>query len=215
MFRSTDETMEKLKYPNTIGYFGDSFCANTTRHSWTDILANKLDAKIVNRGKNGSSIWTAILDFENLKNLKKLPDICIFCWTNPHRLYHPSKPLTLNSLHANSNLEDAVRKYFGHLWFNEKEFLNYRYVLEHFDKEILKDVKCKQYQIFSFSPKDANNNFEVNLQNNFINDFSLLNFSGLTLEDHYDNDLQNTLINHMSIEKNIDLANYFYEKIID
>ena len=65
--------MARPKFPNTIGYFGDSFCANDTKYSWTDILANKLNAKIVNRGKVGSSIWTAILDFENLKNSEKLP----------------------------------------------------------------------------------------------------------------------------------------------
>jgi len=205
--------MARPKFPNTIGYFGDSFCADRTEHSWTNILADKLGADIVNRGKAGSSIWTAILDFHNLRNAQELPDVCIFCWTNPHRLYHPTKYLNLSTLPEDSNLADAVRKYFTHLWFNNKEFLNYKYVLEYFDQNLLNDIECVQYQVFSFLPADANNDFEINLHNNFIKDFSLLNFSGFTLEDHCKSIHDDKLINHMSIEKNIELAKYFYEKI--
>lgn len=205
--------MEKQKYHSTIGYFGDSFCANTSKDSWITILAEKLSADIVNTGKPGSSMWTAILDFERLKNEATLPDVCIFCWTNPHRLYHPKKHLNLRDLPKDSNLADAVKKYFGYLWFNDKEFLNYKYVLQYFDQNEISKIKGIKYQIFSINPNDANNDFEVSLQNNFIDEFSLLNFSGLTLEDHGLPDLGGKLINHMSIDKNKELANYFYKKI--
>ena len=205
--------MEKQKYHSTIGYFGDSFCADTSKDSWITILAEKLSANIVNTGKPGSSMWTAILDFERLKNQATLPDVCIFCWTNPHRLYHPKRYLNLRNLPKDSNLADAVKKYFGYLWFNDKEFLNYKYVLQYFDQNEISKIKGIKYQIFSINPNDANNDFEVSLQNNFIDEFSLLNFSGLTLEDHGLPDLGGKLINHMSIDKNKELANYFYKKI--
>lgn len=212
-FRSIEETTEKLKSLNTIGYFGDSFCANRSPSSWTIDLAKKLKCKIVNHGKGGSSIWTAILDYNFLVEHKQLPDISIFCWTNPYRLYHPKKSLTLKTSIESKNLADSVKKYFAYLWFDEKELLNYKYVLEHFDNCILKNNKKIFFHIFSINPNDTNSNIKLNLKNNFIKEFSLLNFSGYTLRDHDDISLQKTLINHMTKEKNIELAEYFYQKI--
>ena len=75
--------MEQRTSRNTIGFFGDSFCAESTNTSWTTLLADKLQADIVNVGRGGSSIWTAILDFLDTNNI---PDYLIFCWTNPRRL---------------------------------------------------------------------------------------------------------------------------------
>lgn len=202
----------------TIGFFGDSFCGNTSEQSWTTILAKKLNLDVVNVGMNGSSIWSAILKYNALADKKQLPDISIFCWTNPYRLYHPNKPVLLSSADNEdqkkvSNLDDAVKKYFAYLWFNEKELLNYKYTLEYFDKEVLVKNNKIFFQVFSINPIDNQTNITVDLQNNFIREFSLLNFSGYRQEDHYNKKLQNGLINHMSSNKNKELADYFIHRI--
>jgi len=211
--------MVRLKSHKTIGFFGDSFCASTDNNSWTELLANKLNATIANRGKAGSSIWTAILDFDKCRNSNSIPDINIFCWTNPQRIYHPTKTPTLRSvLKEKSSLADAVRKYYAYLYFEDKENLNYKFTLEYFENYILKNIKDKKiYQIFSINPKDCNtSSLEVNLNYSFINEFSLLQFSEYTIENHMSHfwqKMHKLHINHMSIDKNQQLADYFFQKI--
>ena len=216
MYRSTGETMARLKSPRTIGYFGDSFCANTTHNSWTIKLADALSCDITNFGVDGSSIWTPIIEYNKRHKEGTLPDIVIFCWTNPHRMYHPKQPATLSwALENSSNLSDAIKKYFTYLWFDEKELLNYKYTLEHFDQHVLSAFDGKILQIFSTSPNDNNLPVAVDLKKGFINNFSLLNFSGLTLDEHAKSVKlrDETFINHMTAEKNSDLADYFYKKL--
>jgi len=213
--------MARPKFHKTIGFFGDSFCASTDNNSWTELLANKLNATIVNRGKNGSSIWTAILDFDKCRNSNSIPDVNIFCWTNPQRLYHPTKATNMGTmLKEKSSLADAVRKYYAYLYFKDKEILNYKFTLEYFENFILKNIKDKKiYQIFSLNPKDCNTpSLEVDLNYNFINEFSLLQFSEYpseyTREHHIDNNWNSKILfNHMSIDKNQQLADYFFQKI--
>jgi hypothetical protein len=207
--------MQKLY--KTIGFFGDSFCASTDNNSWTTILAKKLNCDIKNIGVGGSSIWKAILDFNKCRNSNSIPDINIFCWTNPQRLYHPTKTANLASmLKQKSSLADAVRKYYAYLYFEDKENLNYKFTLEYFENYVLKNIKDKKcYQIFSINPKDCNtDSLEVDLNYNFINDFSLLQFSEYTIKNHLNQQWHHkTLVNHMSIDKNEQLADYFFQRI--
>jgi len=206
--------MRKLN--KTIGFFGGSFCASTNKNSWTELLSKKLNATIANRGKPGSSIWTAILDFEKFKNSNSIPDINIFCWTNPQNLYHPTKSTNLSSMAAEkSHIADAVRKYYGYLYFEDKENLNYKFTLEYFENFILKKIKDKKiFQIFSVNPNDSGiPSLKVNLNFNFLTEFSLLQFSGYTMKHHRKKSLDETLINHMSLDKNYKLSEYFFQKI--
>lgn len=81
----------------TIGFFGDSFAAEESNpHTWWykyDSYIKKLvthyDAEIANLGQGGSSIWDAIrTQLEPLIKSNNVPDVCVFVWTNPGRLYH-------------------------------------------------------------------------------------------------------------------------------
>jgi hypothetical protein len=202
----------------TIGFFGDSFCASTDNKSWTTILAKKLKCNIKNIGIPGASIWRAILDFDKFKNSNSIPDINIFCWTNPQRLYHPTKATNLGTmLEEKSSLADAVRKYYSYLYFKDKENLNYKFALEYFENFYLKNIKDKKiYQIYSINLDDCNTNaLKVDLKFNFINEFSLLQFSGYAIENHIDNQWGDEItFNHMSEDKNQKLADYFFQKII-
>lgn len=202
----------------TIGFFGDSFCASTDDNSWTSILAKKLDCDIKNIGVAGTSIWQAILDFEKCRNSNSIPDVNIFCWTDPQRLYHPTKATNLGTmLHEKSSLADAVRKYYAYLYFENKEILNYKFILEYFENFILKNIKDKKiYQIYSINLEDCNTkSLKVDLKYNFINEFSLLQFSEHTIENHINKHWKDEItFNHMSVEKNQKLADYFFQKII-
>lgn len=184
----------------TIGFYGDSFCADKDDQSWTNLLANKLNAKIINRGKQGHSIWTAILDY--IQN--PTATYSIFCWTSPHRLYHPSYPANVHSKSGNDFFDNAVKSYFLYLWNEQKEILNYKWTIEYFNEKILKESKSKIIQCNCFSNKDYGSDILINFNAGKVFHLPLLEFSGLTLQDH----IQKTpgLINHMSIEKNINLS---------
>ncbi len=213
MYRSTGEMTAKPKFPSTIGFFGDSFCADITDTSWTTLLANKLKAEITNIGKPGSSIWTPILKFIELD---QFPDYSIFCWTDPRRLYHPSKIATPRNIEK-SNFGDATEKHFAYLWNDNKENLNYKWTLEYFDQNILDKAKqhTKILQVFSFTPEDVRSKpFDVNLKSGQILKESLLQFSGHTIKTHMSvsKDFQQ-YDNHMSVEKNQQLAEHLYNKL--
>ena len=81
----------------TIGYFGDSFCAGREPESWCVLLADSLNAKITHWGEPGKSIWTTFFKFNQLNKLNRLPDVCVLCYTEPYRLYHPSLILSANT----------------------------------------------------------------------------------------------------------------------
>jgi len=213
MFKSTEDPMAKQKFPKTIGFFGDSFCADITDNSWTTLLANKLQAEIINVGKSGSSIWTAILNFIELETV---PDYSIFCWTHPRRLYHPSKIATPRNIEK-SHFGEVAEKYFVYFWNDKKENLNYKWTLEYFDRNLLHKVEqnTKIVQAFSFKPEDYHSaEHNVKLQSGMILNDSLLKFSGHPIETHmYMSKAFKKLKNHMSVEKNQQLAEHFYNKI--
>ena len=77
----------------SIGYFGDSFCESRDKDSWCVLLAEKLDAEIVHWGRGGASVWSTFMAYENVKKSNSIPDISVFCWTEPYRLYHPRLPI--------------------------------------------------------------------------------------------------------------------------
>lgn len=83
----------------TIGFFGDSFCGTMDTdncgpeyHNLKTYLRQVTDHynfKIRNVGYPGSSIYDSLLlQFGPLIESQRIPDVCVFVWTDPHRLFH-------------------------------------------------------------------------------------------------------------------------------
>ena len=79
----------------TIGFFGDSFCAEVSnQHSesngyktYIEKLISHYNADLVNLGVPGCSVWdTTLIQFKPFE--KNPPDICIFSWTGGGGLFH-------------------------------------------------------------------------------------------------------------------------------
>lgn len=159
-----------------IGFFGDSFCAN--EHSWSfkyktyiSMLKKHYRAEIVHLGQGGSSISDLILlQLKPFIIQNKVPDICIFCWTEPHRLFHR----TVRNLNYASSKEyvekskiwKAANDYYEHLWDSECTKLQYQALLEYTDNNILSILpkSTKIIHMWSFGKmledlKLNNNNF--------------------------------------------------------
>ena len=187
----------------TIGYYGDSFCADSGVHSWCTLLADRLESTVVNYGLPGRSIWTAILDFEKIKSSP--PDFSIFCWTDPYRLYHDR--LIANHLievnEQNKEVVEAARMYKLYLSNQKKEHIEYEYVLKYFDKNVLKPLEHKTqiYQCWSFKPFElVNKEHNIQLTTGKVDDISLYQYSNK----------QSGSINHMDEKTNVELANRIY-----
>jgi hypothetical protein len=140
-----------------IGFFGDSFVHEMSNpHSWyhnydtfIKLIKQHYDAEIVNLGVGGSSYWDAMLkQFPKFES--NLPDVCIFCWTDPSRVYHPKvrnigswltmkqdwKDLSVNQLMYRKEY-NAGKEYFTHLYDHEKGQREAVASFYHFDREVL------------------------------------------------------------------------------
>jgi hypothetical protein len=138
-----------------IGFFGDSFCEEFNNpHSiingyetYLTKVKNHYSADIVNLGKGGSSVWDVILkQFPSVET----PDVCIFCWTDRNRIYHPTvrnlsygntvnlklKDIKLSNI-FNYKTVDAAKKYFQFLYDDNKAKEEIASALYKFDREIL------------------------------------------------------------------------------
>jgi hypothetical protein len=147
-----------------IGFFGDSFCSDIqNQHSlennyqtYIDKLSKKYSAKITNVGVGGSSIWDLVLlQFKP----QSLPDVCIFVWTDPHRLFHRNqRNLTVGTLFDNHPLEtqnkklhQATKNYYSWLYDKEKHILEYQALLFYFDNQVLSNYTNKKFiHLWSF-----------------------------------------------------------------
>jgi hypothetical protein len=66
--------------------------------SWCNILQERLGAdRISSFGEPGRSIWSTMIKFNKLIEQGRVPDISVFCWTEPYRLYHPTLVLSANT----------------------------------------------------------------------------------------------------------------------
>ena len=132
----------------TINFCGDSYCGNDyDKSSWLLQLAGLLKCKIIGAGKNGSSYEHAIKTFN--------PDagITIFCWTEPHRIYHPTVSLNLSSVEEyrhTSKIHAAAHQYYKYLHSFTLDRDRHERDLYWFDEKILKKYKGKIIHLFSF-----------------------------------------------------------------
>lgn len=138
-----------------INFCGDSFCRKggygVLRHSelaWTTLLAEKLKHSIIGLGKAGSAHEHAI------KSFNPTADINVFCWTEPHRLYHDSYPISMGTAEANKDINvvyDAAYKYYKYLHSQTLALKRYERDLYWFDQAILKHYAGLAIHLVSFS----------------------------------------------------------------
>lgn len=135
----------------TIGFFGDSFCAHPGRSNWLGKIAHHLDARIVHAGISGSSYWTTIMDYvDNFEDYRNL-DYTIFCWTDPHRIYHPRGDITgAGSLSKNDIIHKSARMYFENLRSFRKEQMEFTAAAHWFDDRYLSRTAGKIIHLWSF-----------------------------------------------------------------
>jgi hypothetical protein len=192
----------------TISFYGDSFCASTGIDSWCTILADKLEAKIIKFGRQGSSIWQTFLDFEKDRNESNLPNYLIFCWTEPSRLYHPELPLTAgNKPIPNTDIQiwNAAETYYKYLSYQEKDDIAYQYALNWFDKHILSQYESNSKIIQTWSLRK----FNFELSTGFFLNETCFEFAADGDINNYKFNLNDP--NHMSVEKNKEYADKLFK----
>jgi hypothetical protein len=196
----------------TIGYFGDSFCAGREPESWCVLLSKKLDARVVHWGEPGRSIWTTIMQFNRLKEQHRLPDICVFCWSEPYRLYHPNLILSANTEPlegVDPNVYRALDDYWKYLHSYDKDELAYEYAIKYFDQHVLSQVEEQLVQMWSFRPfETAGKDAGIHLQSGVFIDESMFAFSKTAGEK---DGWGIGTINHMTVEQNKQWTDRVYD----
>ena len=190
----------------TIGFFGDSFCASNQPESWCNILQEKLGANRIRWfGEPGRSIWNTMFKFNKLIAQNRVPDISVFCWSEPYRLYHPELILSLNTKPLEGidpNIYNTLDNYWKYLHSTEKDDMAYEYALKHYDQNILSEVNSEIVQMWSFRPE---NSFKLTT-GTFI-DESMFEFSkGAGVKDGWGIGT----VNHMTEEQNQQWADKVY-----
>ena len=198
----------------TIGFFGDSFCAGREPESWCVLLANRLDAKIVNWGKPGRSIWSTFMRFNNRIENNQIPDYSVFCWTEPYRLYHRDIVLSANTQPLDGvdpNIYKALDDYWKYLHDYDKDEMSYEYALRYYDQNVLAKIQKEIVQMWSFKPfETAGKDAGIKLHSGKFIDESMFEFSKTKgVEDGWGIGE----INHMTIEQNKEWAEKVYKVI--
>jgi hypothetical protein len=145
----------------TIGFFGDSFCGDISNdhsitNNYTTYLTKVSDhfgATITNTGVGGSSVWDLVLIQFKEQIKKGLPNVCVFIWTDMQRLFdRKHRNINFRSSEYISSLEhNAAKKYFYHLYDDEKQRLEYTSLLYYFDTVVLPNYPNSKFvHLWSF-----------------------------------------------------------------
>jgi len=200
----------------SIGFFGDSFCASNQPESWCNILQEKLGANRIRWfGNPGKSIWSVFFQFNKLIEQNRVPDISVFCWTEPYRLYHPELILSIGTEPlegVDPNIYKTLDNYWKYLHSTEKSEMSYEYALKYYDQNILSKVDKQIVQMWSFKPfetedKDAG----IKLITGTFIDESMFAFSKTAGEK---DGWGIGTINHMTKEQNQQWANKVYGSLL-
>ena len=196
----------------TIGFFGDSFCASNQPESWCNILQEKLGCERPRWfGQPGRSIWSTFMHFNHLIKMDRVPDVNVFCWTEPYRLYHPSLILSANTEPlegVDPKVYQALEDYWKYLHNYDKDEMSYEYSIRYYDEHVLSQVKGEVIQMWSFKPfETAGKDPGIKLTTGTFIDESMYAFSG-------GNDSWGSgTINHMTPEQNRQWADRIYEAV--
>lgn len=180
----------------TINFCGDSFCAIADKaDAWPAIVAKTLEATIIGLGEPGTAHEHAI------KSFNPAADYTIFCWTEPHRLYHPNYPISILSSGAHkdtSPVYQAAYQFYKYLhtldyfierqqrdfyWFENTQLIDYKGVIIHlwgfdriYDWKIGKSMPKTLTNIRAFVGNGKINH--LNLKGNLFVADSVLNLIG-------------------------------------
>lgn len=151
---------------NTIGFFGDSFCAERMNghslihryKSYMVKLEDHYNCKTTNVGIGGSGVWDLIINqFNPMLHANSLPDVCVFFWSKPGRLFHRKiRKLSIGHISNkkyslfNKHIYDAAEQYYVHLQDYEKEKLEYLSAIEYFDRHTLSKLNKKIIHFWCF-----------------------------------------------------------------
>ena len=196
----------------SIGFFGDSFCASNQSESWCNILQEKLGCGGSRSfGEPGRSIWSVFFQYNRLIEQNRVPDISVFCWTEPYRLYHPKHILSANTQPlegVDPNIYKALDEYWIHLHSYDKDEMAYEYALKHYDQNILSNVDSEIVQMWSFRPfETADKDAGIKLNTGTFIDESVYAFSGVKDAWGKGN------INHMTAGQNQQWAERVYARL--
>jgi len=151
------------------------------------------------------------MHFNHLIKMDRVPDVSVFCWTEPYRLYHPSLILSANTEPlegVNPKIYEALDDYWKYLHNYDKDEMSYEYALRHYDAHVLSKVKGEVIQMWSFRPfETAGKDAGIKLTTGTFIDESMYAFSG-----GKDSWGRGT-INHMTSEQNQRWAEKVYEAI--
>jgi hypothetical protein len=137
---------------------GDSFCAC---NGWPNILANKLNLKLIQHGFSGHGWWIV------RKTLKQLPaevkencEVIVFVHTSSARFLSSFDHLTnTNWRNPSTEIGTAAHLYFKYIYDNEF----HSWAQNMWFSEINKDWKNqKVIHLFGFDPDDDNINILIN-----------------------------------------------------
>ena len=126
-----------------IGFFGDSFCADRRSGTYPQLLANHYDAEIVNLGLGGSSIWDVLLlQIDPFIKNNNIPDICVFVWSEPYRLFHRvlrnlNTGSTMSCISSDNPVLSTAANYYLHLHDTELDHYRYAAALHYFDTVVI------------------------------------------------------------------------------
>jgi hypothetical protein len=167
-------------------------------------------------GQPGKSIWSVFFRYNDLIRRGAVPDISIFCWTEPYRLYHPDLILSANTEPlegVDPNVYKTLDNYWKYLHSYDKDEMAYEYALRYFDQNILSKVDSEIVQMWSFRPfETAGKDADIRLTTGKFIDESMFAFSKGP-EMATDPSWQDRHINHMTPEENQRWADKVYDTI--
>lgn len=137
-----------------------------------------------------------------------VPDISIFCWTEPHRLYHPDLILSVGTKPlegVDPKIYETLDNYWKYLHNNEKAEMAHEYALKYYDQNVLAKVKKQIVQMWSFKPTN-----KIKLGTGTFIDESIFEFSKSQGEK---NGWGIGKINHMTEEQNQQWAEKVYGRL--
>jgi len=131
-----------------IAFFGDSFCAkhdyDGDYQTYIKKIQHHYDADIVHLGIGGSSVFDVMLrQVPEFLEKNSHPDVCVFVWTAPTRLYHRHiRHINYSKVSEDTHTTDvelwsAAKQFYKHLYDPELMQFQYQSSLYYFDRTVL------------------------------------------------------------------------------